>query len=91
MTDDYKKGDDYKTDEGKEAVMLEFTVTEAARLVEILAFCKSSCLFLSKQEGVDGSVALVKKYHSLSEDSAILANYIVTSVGMGEPDNNKVH
>jgi hypothetical protein len=91
MSDDYTKGDDYKSDEGKEAVMLEFTVTEAARLVEILSFCKSSCQFLSKQEGIDGSDILVKKYHSLAEDSGLLAKYIVTSVAMGEPDNNKVH
>lgn len=78
-------------DEEVEIITLTFSVIEAARLVEILSFCKSSCQYLSLQESVKGTDKAADKYAAMSEDSGALANYIAQSVSMGEPDPNKVH
>jgi hypothetical protein len=77
--------------EEEEVVNLQFSVLEAARLVEILVFCKGSCHFLAIQEELKGTQKSADKYTAMSEDSGALADYIANSVSMGEPVSDEFH
>lgn len=74
-----------------EVYNLQFSKAEVEALIRILKFGNSAAAILALQESQKGTPQNAAKMNGLAADSKELMNIVISSVSIGEPENDEKH